>query len=36
MALGIVTEIADNSIIFRSPIKSLKGINRVVFGDITI
>lgn len=36
MALGVITEIADNSITFRSPIKSLKGINRVVFGDITV
>jgi polynucleotide 5'-hydroxyl-kinase GRC3/NOL9 len=36
MALGIITEIAENSIIFRSPIKSLKGINRVAFGNITV
>lgn len=36
IALGIITQIADNSIIFKSPIKSLKGINRVVFGDITL
>ncbi|WP_333652110.1 Clp1/GlmU family protein [Dissulfurispira sp.] len=36
MALGIITEIADNSITFRSPIRSLKGINRVVFGNITM
>lgn len=36
MALGIIVEIANNSIIFKSPIKSLKGINRVVFGDISL
>lgn len=36
MALGIVTEIPENSVIFRSPIKSLKKVNKVVFGDITI
>lgn len=36
MALGIVVEITDNSIIFKSPIKSLKGINRVLFSDIAI
>ncbi len=36
IALGILTEIINNKIIFRSPIKTLKGINRVVFGDIKI
>jgi len=34
IALGIVVEVSDDSIIFKSPIKSLRGINRVVFGDI--
>jgi len=36
MALGVIVESTSNSIIFKSPIKSLKGINRVLFGDITI
>jgi len=36
LALGIVASIMDNSIIFRSPIKSLRRINRVVFGYMTI
>jgi polynucleotide 5'-hydroxyl-kinase GRC3/NOL9 len=35
-ALGILVELIKNSITFKSPIKSLKGINRVVFGDIVI
>ncbi len=35
-ALGVIVESNRNSIIFKSPIKSLKGINRVLFGDITI
>lgn len=35
-ALGILVEIAGNSITFKSPIKSVRGINRVVLGDITI
>lgn len=36
MGLGAVVEIIDDSVIFKSPIKSLKGINRVLFGDIEI
>lgn len=36
IALGIVVEITDASITFKSPIKSIRKINRVVFGDITI
>ena len=36
LALGIVTEIDDTSVAFRSPLSGLKGINRVVFGDITL
>ncbi len=35
LALGIISEIEDDgSIIFRSPIKTLKYINKIVFGDI--
>lgn len=36
MGLGIVVEINDDSVIFKSPIKSLRGINRVLFSDIDI
>ena len=36
MGLGAVVEIIDDSVIFKSPIKSLKGINRVLFGDMDI
>ncbi len=36
IALGIITEITGKAIIFKSPIKSLKGINKVVFGDIVM
>ena len=36
MGLGIVVEINDDSVIFESPIKSLKEINRVLFSDIEI
>lgn len=35
-ALGILVEIANNSITFKSPIKSIRGINRVVLGDIAV
>lgn len=36
MALGLIVEITGDSLIFKSPIKSLRGINRVLFGEITI
>jgi len=36
IALGIISEITSDSVTFESPIKSLKKINRVVFGDIKI
>jgi polynucleotide 5'-hydroxyl-kinase GRC3/NOL9 len=36
LALGILGEADGDSITFRSPMKSLKGINRVVFGDISV
>ena len=36
MALGMITEMTEDSIIFTSPIKTLTGINRVLFGDMTI
>jgi polynucleotide 5'-hydroxyl-kinase GRC3/NOL9 len=35
IALGVISEFTDDAIIFKSPIKSLKGINRVLFSDIT-
>lgn len=36
IALGIIDYMNDTSITFRSPIQSIKTINKVVFGDITI
>lgn len=33
--LGILEEITDTSATFRSPIKSIRKINRILFGDIT-
>lgn len=36
MALGLVVEITSDSLIFKSPIKSLRGINRVLFSEMTI
>jgi polynucleotide 5'-kinase involved in rRNA processing len=36
LALGIVDEIDDTSITFRSPLPGLKGIRRVVIGDVTL
>jgi len=36
LALGALTEITDEYVTFRSPIKSLKKINQVVFGDMKI
>jgi polynucleotide 5'-hydroxyl-kinase GRC3/NOL9 len=36
IALGILDDITDTSVTFSSPVKSLKKINRVVFGDITV
>jgi len=36
IALGVVIGINDDSVVFQSPIKSLKNINKVVFGDINI
>lgn len=35
LGLGLLTEIAGDRITFRSPLRSLKKINRIVFGDIT-
>ena len=34
-ALGILEEITDTSVAFRSPIRSIGRINRILFGDIT-
>ena len=36
MALGILEDISHNSITFSSPLGSIKNINRVILGDITI
>lgn len=36
MALGLIVEITGDSLIFKSPIKSLRGINRVLFSEMTI
>jgi polynucleotide 5'-hydroxyl-kinase GRC3/NOL9 len=35
IALGILEEMTDTSVTFRSPIKSIRKINRILFGDIT-
>lgn len=36
VALGIVTEADRNAVSFRSPLRSLRGINRVVLGEIRV
>jgi polynucleotide 5'-hydroxyl-kinase GRC3/NOL9 len=36
MALGVLVEITEESITFKSPIHSLKGVNQVLFSDITL
>jgi polynucleotide 5'-hydroxyl-kinase GRC3/NOL9 len=36
IGLGIVVEVTGDSITFESPIKSLKGINRILFSDMEI
>ncbi len=36
IALGILIEIASDSVNFISPVRSLKNVNRVMFGDINI
>src|SRR4030066_619863 len=36
LALGMITEMTEDSIIFKSPIKTLKGINRVLFSEMTM
>ncbi len=36
LALGILLELDSHSVAFKSPLKSVKGINRVVFGDINV
>jgi polynucleotide 5'-hydroxyl-kinase GRC3/NOL9 len=35
MSLGILEEMTDASVTFRSPIKSIKKINRILFGDVS-
>jgi polynucleotide 5'-hydroxyl-kinase GRC3/NOL9 len=36
IALGILEDISDNSITFSSPLNSIRYIDRIIFGDITI
>jgi len=36
MALGILGDISDNSITFSSPVNSIRQIDRIIFGDITL
>ena len=36
VALGIITACAGGSVFFKSPIKSIKGINKIVLGDIKV
>ena len=36
MALGMITEMTEDSIIFKSPLRSLRGINRVLFSEMTM
>lgn len=36
VALGVITEADGDGISFRSPLRSLKGVNRVVLGEITL
>lgn len=34
LSLGIISEIEDGAIIFRTPLRSLEHINKIIFGDI--
>ncbi len=34
LSLGVISEIEDGTIIFKTPLQSLKHINKIVFGDI--
>lgn len=36
LALGILEDASDNAVTFRSPLGSLRDIDRVIFGDITL
>lgn len=36
IGLGEIIEISDKEVFFKSPLKSLKGINRVIFSDVEI
>ncbi|MBE0425502.1 MAG: hypothetical protein IBX72_02505 [Nitrospirae bacterium] len=36
LSLGVITETEDDCIIFKSPVQSLKNVNKVVFGDIIV
>lgn len=35
IALGILQDISDKSIVFSAPLQSIKPVNRVIFGDMT-
>lgn len=35
VALGILQDVSDKSILFSAPLQSIKSVNRVVFGDLT-
>ena len=36
LALGVIVEITEDSVIFKSPLCSLRGINRVLFSEMTL
>jgi len=36
IALGIIESVSETAVFFSSPLRSLKGINRVVCGDMTM
>jgi polynucleotide 5'-hydroxyl-kinase GRC3/NOL9 len=36
MALGVIVEITVDSVTFKSPLRSLRGINRVLFSEMTL
>ena len=35
LVLGVIVEITEDSIIFKSPLRSLRGIKRVLFSEMT-
>jgi polynucleotide 5'-hydroxyl-kinase GRC3/NOL9 len=36
LALGVITEMTEDSIAFKSPLRSLRGINRVLLSEMTM